>query len=225
MADIYKGELQDNLGNTVYPHTESDVVFCADGETVQEKFAGYDNAIGGVTGRTDSLEVGDSNILATSKSVNTLSNQLGGFTPIVDESGKITGYKTKIGGADTVFPFSDNYYEEYKVSVNSNSTSELKLTNGTIVSNDSNTLVSMTDNYLFTALKPCRVIIYHCGQAYSGNNTKLCYVNGKNINSFTEVCERFETTLESGDTLYVARIVSQAYWSTNVSYLRFEPIK
>ena len=31
---------------------------------------------------------------------------LGGFTPIIDETGKITGYKTSVGGADTVFPFS-----------------------------------------------------------------------------------------------------------------------
>ena len=34
-----------------------------------------------------------------------LSN-LGGFIPVIDETGKITGYKTNIGGADTVFPFS-----------------------------------------------------------------------------------------------------------------------
>lgn len=33
--------------------------------------------------------------------------ELGGFKPVIDEStGKITGYKTTIGGADTVFPFS-----------------------------------------------------------------------------------------------------------------------
>lgn len=31
---------------------------------------------------------------------------LGGFTPVIDETtGQITGYKTEIGGADTVFPF------------------------------------------------------------------------------------------------------------------------
>ena len=29
---------------------------------------------------------------------------MGGFTPIIDSTGKITGYKTK-AGADTVFPF------------------------------------------------------------------------------------------------------------------------
>lgn len=28
-----------------------------------------------------------------------------GFKPIIDDSGKITGYTTNIGGADTVFPF------------------------------------------------------------------------------------------------------------------------
>lgn len=38
-----------------------------------------------------------------------LNNKLGGFQPIVDPStGKITGYKTDVGGADTVFPFSGN---------------------------------------------------------------------------------------------------------------------
>lgn len=32
-------------------------------------------------------------------------SDLGGFTPVIDETGKITGYKTTVGGADTVFPF------------------------------------------------------------------------------------------------------------------------
>lgn len=34
-----------------------------------------------------------------------INSSLGGFTPVIDETGKITGYKTK-AGADTVFPFS-----------------------------------------------------------------------------------------------------------------------
>ena len=34
-----------------------------------------------------------------------LNSNLGGFTPVIDETGKITGYKTSAGGADTVFPF------------------------------------------------------------------------------------------------------------------------
>lgn len=35
-----------------------------------------------------------------------VNSSLKGFEPILDDTGKITGYKTEIGGADTVFPFS-----------------------------------------------------------------------------------------------------------------------
>lgn len=155
---------------------------------------------------------------------NKLTDSLGGLKFSYDTETQKYGYIVKEADTDVFVPFSDEYYEEYTVTVNNNSTSQSTLKEGTIVSDDSNTLVSMTDDYLFTALKPCKVIIYHCGQSYSGNNTKICYVNGKNINSFTDVCNRFETTLEIGDDLYVARILQQAYWSTNVAYLRFEPI-
>ena len=37
--------------------------------------------------------------------VNDINSNLKGFEPILDNSGKITGYKTNLGGADTVFPF------------------------------------------------------------------------------------------------------------------------
>lgn len=107
MADIYKGELQDHLGNTVYPHTEAEIVFCADGKTVQDKLTNHDNAIGNVTGKSDSLEVSDPKILATTVATNKLNESLGGVKKfIVDPvSGKITGYQTE-AGADSVFPFS-----------------------------------------------------------------------------------------------------------------------
>ena len=40
--------------------------------------------------------------------INSLTD-LGGFKPVIDETtGEITGYKTTIGGADTVFPFSSS---------------------------------------------------------------------------------------------------------------------
>lgn len=38
--------------------------------------------------------------------INSNIETLGGFTPVIDSTGKITGYKTE-AGADTVFPFSD----------------------------------------------------------------------------------------------------------------------
>ena len=45
------------------------------------------------------------NKVPEAKAVKELNNSLGGFTPIIDSTGKITGYKTMVG-ADTVFPFS-----------------------------------------------------------------------------------------------------------------------
>lgn len=42
--------------------------------------------------------------------ITTLNNNLKGFTPICDVTGRITGYKTNIGGADTVFPFSNGRF-------------------------------------------------------------------------------------------------------------------
>ena len=76
MANTYRGEIQDNKGNTVYPHTESEIVFCPDGDNVQEKLLKYENALGNVTGTTGSLEIGDANILATTEATKKLSENL-----------------------------------------------------------------------------------------------------------------------------------------------------
>ena len=101
MSNIYKGELQDNQGNTIYPHTEADLVFCADGTTIQSKVAEMGAVTDGVTGRTDSLEVSDSNILATSKATNALNQKFGGLTFGVDGDGNCGYY-----GADgSLIPF------------------------------------------------------------------------------------------------------------------------
>ena len=106
MSDIYKGELQDYEGNTIYPHSEADVIFCTDGETAQSKLNKYEEALGNVTGVTDSLEVDDSKILASAKALHKVNSSLESQPTFeYDSTGKITGYKTK-AGADTVFPFS-----------------------------------------------------------------------------------------------------------------------
>ena len=47
-----------------------------------------------------------------------LYNNLKGFEPILDSTGKITGYKTSVGGADTVFPFSGNYTVVFRLTIN-----------------------------------------------------------------------------------------------------------
>ena len=50
-------------------------------------------------GKDAETKLGDIN-----SALNTLNTNLGGFTPVIDETGRITGYKTT-AGADTVFPF------------------------------------------------------------------------------------------------------------------------
>lgn len=77
----------------------SDVEF-NDGKNAETK-------VGSIDGITDSLVSTSSNIAASAKTVSTINNNLGGFTPIIDETGKITGYKTSVGDADTVFPFNN----------------------------------------------------------------------------------------------------------------------
>lgn len=44
MAEILKIECQDENGNIYYSHTSADVVFCADGETVEQKLVALEEA-------------------------------------------------------------------------------------------------------------------------------------------------------------------------------------
>ena len=47
--------------------------------------------------------------------LNILDNNLGGFTPVIDQdTGKITGYKTTIGGKDMVYPLSSFEHLTYE---------------------------------------------------------------------------------------------------------------
>ena len=65
----------------------------------------YDNSTSGLT--SESVQGAVDELNDNVSQVNRNFNTLGGFTPVIDETtGKITGYTTEIGGADTVFPFS-----------------------------------------------------------------------------------------------------------------------
>lgn len=78
----------------------SDVEF-DDGSTAETK-------MGAINGITDSLASTSSNIAASAKALSQLNNNLTSRPQwITDSTGKITGYKTTAGGADTVFPFID----------------------------------------------------------------------------------------------------------------------
>lgn len=59
------------------------------------------------------------NIDTVDQKVDKLDTNLGGFNPVIDETGKITGYKTTKGGADTVFPFSSIKYASGLITGNS----------------------------------------------------------------------------------------------------------
>ena len=117
MSNIYKGEMQDYEGNTIYPHTASDVVFCPDGETVQQKLSKAETTLDNITGVSDSTELDDGTKLATSKAVNALrenvNSSLGGLSFAQDENGK-WGYKV---GADAVIPFSGNFQLDIVIQV------------------------------------------------------------------------------------------------------------
>lgn len=78
----------------------------------------------------------DGNKSTVQAELNKLNKQLGGFTPIINDAGKITGYKTSVGGADTVFPFSGlEYVYDKGTFYNLISTFEYKTTNKTKVLN------------------------------------------------------------------------------------------
>ena len=99
----------------------SDVEF-DDGKNAETK-------VGAIDGITDSLVSTSSNIAASAKAVSTINNNLGGFTPIIDETGKITGYKTSVGGADTVFPFNNSGRYYFKLGNNADFTAIIQSLN------------------------------------------------------------------------------------------------
>mgnify|MGYP001083630087 CR=1 FL=1 len=85
-----------------------------------------------------------------------------------DESGKITGYKTKIGGADTVFPFkSDN--------------SLALIVRWGSYSGGSSTVPFFYDDTLFNGLrilKPCTLKIFWSGEFRNNDGIILVKKNG-----------------------------------------------
>ena len=91
---LVKPELQDNITPTIFA----------------DNFDKIDAALEGVSGGALSLEEIEASTnldgkIPSAAALKEVNNSLGGFTPIIDDTGKITGYKTKVG-ADTVFPFS-----------------------------------------------------------------------------------------------------------------------
>lgn len=54
--------------------------------------------------------------VASAMTVAALNNKLAGFEPVLDNAGRMIGYKTDIGGADTVYPFRRPYSGSFNLS-------------------------------------------------------------------------------------------------------------
>ena len=92
---------------------------------------------------------------AKNSNLNDSLSALGGFEPIIDTAtGKITGYKTAIGGADTVFPFSgDAEFAYFVMSLYEKNNSGFILCKGNYISLKNNASTIITENYVGNRIK------------------------------------------------------------------------
>lgn len=143
---------------------------CNDGQTVETK-------IGAFKGVTTSTNVTTTGFAADAKIVSKLNSNLGGFTPIIDSTGKITGYKTT-AGADTVFPFkSGTTYKGLQLRVLFTFLNTERFAIFVINSNNEferlNDGVSYNDGYFsFTVGYNCNFLVL-CDEAICQLNTKV----------------------------------------------------
>lgn len=120
------------------------------------------------------------------EAVNASLDDLGGFKPVIDETtGEITGYKTEIGGADTVFPF------------RSGNTPCMVLTT---INSSINLIATFT--YFNEEGIPAGVNIYaNSDVTYSNKN-----LFDANIFSFTRIKSSITTTITALQELYYIKI-------------------
>ncbi|MBU9728262.1 hypothetical protein, partial [Diplocloster modestus] len=70
MSEILKIECQDENGNIFYSHTSADVVFCADGETVEQKLAALEEADRNINNNLSWQKLSESGVVGSSNPVN-----------------------------------------------------------------------------------------------------------------------------------------------------------
>ena len=90
------------------------------------------------------------NTIAGALALKEVNDSLGGFTPVIDDTGKIIGYKTTIGGADTVFPFKSNNFGNFDIT-------------GWTITKDENAVGDISSNGLWFYAKTnsdCGICIY-----------------------------------------------------------------
>ena len=100
-----------NVWNKCSFWTHSNDVFYPDGKSATTKHGAINGITSDLSGEAEDIAASIKCVNQLNDSLNAVNTNLGGFTPVIDSTGKITGYKTKVG-ADTVFPFSRLEIEE-----------------------------------------------------------------------------------------------------------------
>lgn len=134
---------------------------------------------------------------------------LGGFTPVIDSTGKITGYKTK-AGADTVFPFSkSNKFVNLNVIMSTNGSAARPVSYATrndtdaeyfgdfVTGSDMNTAtmtIKKSGTYKILFRTAYRVTQSNCSLKH--NDTHIA----QNVSGNSEVTE-YEINANAGDTI------------------------
>lgn len=160
-------------------------------------------------------------------SLNQVNTNLGGFSPVIDETGKITGYKTK-AGADTVFPFKsfsidDPILAEYmsKASANSSeylNTNSIEACGKQYINSEYFSIVS---HALITAKKPFSArFVCHFYNSSTNTCTFTIYKNDEVIGSLS--LERITTN----EGYYnMMNIRSNAFYTFDVEFNTNDHIK
>lgn len=171
MSNIYKGEFQDYEGNVVYPHTTADVVFGTDGKTVQARLNELGEGLDGVTGRTDSPEVDDSNILATSKAVHALQENF--------QAGVDSVYNAVVAKGSTP---ASKALSEVVTAINNINTKISNISCSEIYNNQGH---DTTVSYTYTATEDCFVVafalssyLYHAYDTYGSGSVSSSVSGG-----------------------------------------------
>lgn len=113
-----------------------------------------------------------------------------------DATGKITGYKTSVGGADTVFPFSNNRFYKYTLKAGNSFPA-------TIVRNDT--------TYYFVGIIAMEIDTYSWGSVDNGYITAYATISTQANGDI-----KFETHANKGLTDYTRRGTATAIYMAGV---------
>lgn len=151
-CDQWNGKHQQLLNNDKYLSKKIEETATSAGKKM-DKTAVVDELDAVLAVTEDKVPVGSKAIQELNSNLNESLSALGGFE-IDTATGKITGYKTAIGGADTVFPFSgDAEFAYFVMSLYEKNNSGFILCKGNYISLKNNASTIITENYVGNRIK------------------------------------------------------------------------